>query len=131
MNENRIKRNQLLGGRIVQGLKSRNMDGYYAETKEDALKKALEWISEGSTVAWGGSMSIAEIGLKKAICEGNYKEYNRDDAKNPEEKRKIELASYDCDYFLTSANAITEDGVMVNIDGFGNRGSAIAAAMSS
>ena len=44
MNENRIKRNQLLGGRIVQGLKSRNMDGYYAETKEDALKKALEWI---------------------------------------------------------------------------------------
>ena len=33
MNENRIKRNQLLGGRIVQGLKSRNMDGYYAETK--------------------------------------------------------------------------------------------------
>ena len=127
MNENRIKRNQLLGGRIVQGLKSRNMDGYYAETKEDALKKALEWIPEGSTVAWGGSMSIAEIGLKKAICEGNYKEYNRDDAKNPEEKRKIELASYDCDFFLTSANAITEDGVMVNIDGFGNRVSAIAA----
>lgn len=67
MNENRIKRNQLLGGRIVQGLKSRNMNGYYAETKEDALKKALEWIPEGSTVAWGGSMSIAEIGLKKAI----------------------------------------------------------------
>ena len=127
MNENRIKRNQLLGGRIVQGLKSRNMNGYYAETKEDALKKALEWIPEGSTVAWGGSMSIAEIGLKKAICEGNYKEYNRDDAKNPEEKRKIELASYDCDFFLTSANAITEDGVMVNIDGFGNRVSAIAA----
>ena len=103
------------------------MNGYYAETKEDALKKALEWIPEGSTVAWGGSMSIAEIGLKKAICEGNYKEYNRDDAKNPEEKRKIELASYDCDFFLTSANAITEDGVMVNIDGFGNRVSAIAA----
>ena len=82
MNENRIKRNQLLGGRIVQGLKSRNMDGYYAETKEDALKKALEWIPEGSTVAWGGSMSIAEIGLKKAICKGNYKEYNRDEAKD-------------------------------------------------
>ena len=127
MNENRIKRNKLLGGRIIEGLKSRNMDGYYAETKEDALKKALEWIPEGSTVAWGGSMSIAEIGLKKAICEGDYQEYNRDDAKNPEEKRRIELATYDCDFFLTSANAITEDGVMVNIDGFGNRVSSIAA----
>lgn len=127
MNENRNKRNHLLGERIIKGLESRNMEGYYAESKEDALAKALEWIPEGSSVAWGGSMSIAEIGLKKVICEGNYKEYNREGAPSREEKRKIELASYDCDYYLTSANAITEDGVMVNIDGMANRVSAIAA----
>lgn len=127
MNENRVKRNKLLGEKIVKGLESRNMEGYYAETKEEALAKALELIPEESTVAWGGSMSISEIGLKKVICEGNYKEYNREDAPNREEKRKIELASYDCDYYLTSANAITEDGVMVNIDGMANRVSAIAA----
>ena len=127
MNENRVKRNKLLGERVIRGLESRNMEGFYAESKEEALKLALDLIPEESTVAWGGSMSIAEIGLKKAICEGNYREYNRDDAKDREEKRKIELASYDCDFFLTSANAITEDGVMVNIDGFANRVSAIAA----
>ena len=127
MNENRVKRNKLLGERVIQGLESRNMEGFYAESKEEALKIALDLIPEESTVAWGGSMSIAEIGLKKAICEGNYREYNRDDAKDREEKRKIEIATYDCDYFLTSANAITEDGVMVNIDGFANRVSAIAA----
>lgn len=127
MNENRVKRNQLLGERIVKALESRNMEGFYAETKEAALVKALEWIPEGSSVAWGGSMSIAEIGLKKAICEGNYQEYNRDDAPDRETKRKIELATYDCDFFLTSANALSEDGVLVNIDGFANRVSSIAA----
>ncbi len=126
MNENRIKRNKLLGEQMVKNLNSRNMEGYYAETKEDALKKALEWIPEGSSVAWGGSMSIQEIGLRQAICEGNYEVYNREGAGSPEEKRRIELATYDCDYFLTSANAISEDGIIVNIDGFANRVSAIA-----
>ena len=126
MNENRVKRNKLLGAQIIKNLASRNMEGYYAETKEEALLKALEWIPEGASVAWGGSMSIQEIGLKDAICQGNYKEYNREGAKTPEEKRQIELATYDCDYFLTSANAISEDGVIVNIDGFANRVSAIA-----
>ena len=106
MNENRVKRNKLLGAQIIKNLNARNMEGYYAETKEEALEKALEWIPEGSSVAWGGSVSIQEIGLKEAICKGNYKEYSREDAKTPEEKRQIELAAYDCDYFLTSANAI-------------------------
>ena len=126
MDENRVKRNRMLGEVVIKGLESRNMEGYYAETKEDALKKALELIPEGSTVSWGGTMSAAEIGLIQKMCEGNYKEYNRKAAKNPEEKRKMELAAYDCDYFLASANAITQDGVIVNIDGHANRVSAIA-----
>ena len=127
MNENRVKRNRLLGDRVIRGLESRNMEGYYAETKEEALKKALELIPEGSSLSWGGSMTIAEIGLKEAVCSAHYKVYNRDAAKNPEEKRAAELAAYDCDFFLTSANAVTEDGEMINVDGFANRVSAIAA----
>ena len=127
MNENRVKRNRLLGDRVIRGLESRNMEGYYAETKEEALKKALELIPEGSSLSWGGSMTIAEIGLKESVCSGNYKVYNRDAAKNPEEKRAAELAAYDCDFFLTSANAVTEDGEIINVDGFANRVSAIAA----
>ena len=126
MDINRIKRNKMLGEKIIKGLESRNMEGYYAENAEEALAKALDWIPEGSSVAWGGSMSIGEIGLKQAICEGNYQAYNRDAAKSPEEKRKIELITYDCDFFLASSNAITEDGVLVNVDGMANRVSAIA-----
>ena len=126
MNENRIKRNKMLGEKIIAGLNSRNMAGYYAESKEEALAKALELIPEGSSIAWGGTMSVGEIGLKEAVCQGNYQVYNRDAAATPEEKRKIELITYDCDFFLTSANAITEDGVIVNIDNTGNRVAAIS-----
>ena len=127
MDQNRIKRNQMLGAKIVKELTARNMEAYYTDSKEEALKKALELIPEGSSISWGGSMSVNEIGLKEAVCQGNYHVYNRDIAPTPEDKRKIELAAYDCDYFLTSANAITEDGIMINIDGHSNRVSAIAA----
>lgn len=126
MEENRVKRNELLAGHIIKNLKIRNIEGYYAASKEDALRMALDLIPEGSSVGWGGSASIAEIGLKQAICEGNYKEINRDVCKTPEEKRKAELACFDSDYFLASSNAITYDGVLVNIDKFGNRIAAIA-----
>ena len=108
MNENRIKRNRMLGETIIKGLESRNMEGYYVESKEEALKKALELIPEGSSVSWGGSMSIAEIGLKDAIRQGNYTAYDREGAKNPEEKRKMELAAYDCDFFLCSSRMLRD-----------------------
>ena len=75
------ERNQKLAQKVIKGLASRNMEGYYAETREEALKKALELIPEGSSVSWGGSMSVEEIGLKKAILDGNYKVKNRDTAK--------------------------------------------------
>lgn len=119
-------RNKLLAQKVIKGLESRNMLGFYAETKEDALKKALELIPEGSSVGWGGSMSIAEIGLQDTIINGNYQVYNRDICKSPEEKREVELKIFGCDYFLCSSNAITEDGILVNIDGNSNRVAAIA-----
>lgn len=123
MNENIVKRNQLLAQQVIKGLESRNMKGYYAATKEEALKIALEIIPESSSVTMGGAMSAHEIGLVDALKNGNYNFIDRDKA---EDKRAAMLAAYDADYFLTSANAITEDGVMVNIDGNANRVSAIA-----
>ncbi len=110
---------------VISGLKKRNMNGFYCETKEDALKLALSFISEESVVTWGGSMSIIEIGLLDAIRSGNYKALDRDTATSPEETRKIYLEAFHSDYFLMSANAITSDGELVNIDGIGNRVAAL------
>ena len=126
MNENAKKRNALLAERMIKAFESRNMEAYYAETKEDALAKALELIPEGSSVSWGGSMSVKEIGLNQALHEGNYEVYDRDNEKDAEGKRRIALKAFDCDYFLASSNAVTEDGVLVNIDGTANRVAAIA-----
>ena len=123
MNENITKRNELLAQKVIKGLESRNMKGYYAANKEEALKLALELIPEKSSISMGGAMSAHEIGLVDALKAGDYNFIDRDAA---EDKRAAMLGAYDADYFLTSANAITEDGVMVNIDGNSNRVSAIA-----
>ena len=125
-NENVTKRNELLAQKVIKGLESRNMSGYYAATKEEALKKALELIPEGSSVTMGGAMSAHEIGLVDAVKNGNYNFLDRDKATTPEEKRAAMLAGYDADIFLASANAMTDDGVLVNIDGNSNRVSMIA-----
>ena len=126
MNENIIKRNELLAQKVIKGLESRNMTGYYVASKEEALKIALEIIPENSSVTMGGAMSAREIGLVDAIKSGNYNFIERENASNEEEKRKATLEGYDADYFLSSANAMTEDGVIVNIDGNSNRVSMIA-----
>ena len=123
MDENIRKRNMLLAQKVIEGLKSRNMTGYYASTKEEARDLALSLIPEDSTVTMGGAMSVHEIGLVKALKEGNYRFIDRDEY---EDKREAMLLAYDADVFLSSANAVTEDGVLVNIDGNANRVSAIA-----
>ena len=122
MNENLVKRNECLARTVIKGLESRNMSGYYAADKEEALKQALQLIPEGSSIAMGGCMSAHEIGLIKALEEGNYNYMDRDKM----ERRAALMAAYDADVFLSSANAITDDGIMVNIDGNSNRVSCIA-----
>lgn len=125
MSEFRDKRNELLAQKIIKGLESRNMKGYYAATKEEALKCALSIIPEGNSVTWGGTMSAAEIGLIDAVKNGDYKVFDRALCK-PEEMKDFYREAYFADFFLSSANAITEDGVLVNIDGNANRVSMIA-----
>ena len=123
MSEIISKRNALLAETVIKGLKSRNMTGWYAETREEALVKALELIPEGSSVTMGGAVSAHEIGLVQALKEGNYRFIDRDAVAD---KRAAMLAAYDADVFLSGVNAMTSDGILVNIDGNANRVSAIA-----
>ncbi len=123
MNKYVIQRNELLARKVIKGLESRNMSGYYVKDREEALKLALSLIPEGSTVTMGGGVSVHEIGLPTALKEGNYTFIDRDEY---EDKRAAALLAYDADVFLASCNALTEDGILVNIDGNSNRVSAIA-----
>ena len=123
MNPNMTKRNALLAQKVIKGLQSRNMSGYYAETREEALQLALSLIPEGSTATMGGGVSVQEIGLVDALKNGNYNFIDREEYTD---KRAAMLQAYDADVFLASANAITDDGILVNIDGNANRVSAMA-----
>lgn len=122
----REMRNEVLANRVVKNLESRNMEAYFVKTKEEALKKALELIPEGSSISWGGTASAKEIGLLDAVHEGNYEVYDREEAQTPELKNEIAHKALDCDFFIGSTNALAENGVMVNIDGNANRVAAFA-----
>lgn len=122
----RQKRNAVLGAQLVKALESRNMEAYYVETKEEAVKKALELIPEGSTISMGGAASVKECGLYQALSNGRYQFYDRDKVSTPEEKEAIALKAFSCDYFLGSVNAMSADGVFINIDGNANRVAAYA-----
>ena len=122
----RKMRNEKLGARVVAALESRNMEAYYVETKEEAVKKALELIPKGSSINMGGATSVKECGLYDAISNGEYEFYDRDKVKTPEEKEEIARKAFSSDYFLGSVNAMSEDGVFINIDGNANRVAAYA-----
>jgi hypothetical protein len=126
MDQNKAKRNKLLAEKVIKGLQSRNMEGYYVKNKEEALKKVFSLIPRGSSIGWGGSASVDEIGFKVVAKTGEYVVFDRDKGKNPIDKKQIEIQTFGCDYYLCSSNAITEDGILVNIDGNSNRVAAIA-----
>ena len=123
MDPNITKRNELLAQKVIKGLQSRNMTGYYAATREEALRIALSLIEKGSSVTMGGALSAHEIGLVDAVKTDGYRFIDRNAYAD---KRQAMLDAYDADWFLSSTNAMTEDGVLVNIDGNANRVSAIA-----
>ena len=119
------QRNQKIGERAVIALKNRNFDAYYVNTKKEALKKAIELIPKEGTVSWGGSMSITDIGLLDYILKNDYKVINRDTAKTQEERHAKLREAMLCDTYLMSANAMTEDGQLINVDCYGNRVAAL------
>lgn len=122
MDENISKRNACLAQTVIKGLESRNMSGYYAESKEEAVAQALQLIPEGSKIAMGGCASAKEIGLIDVLQSEKYQYIDR----SKMEPREGLMAAYDADIFLSSANAMTDDGILVNIDGNSNRVSCIA-----
>ena len=111
---------------MVKNLNRRNMEAFYCPTAEEAVKKVSELIEDGSTVTWGGSMTVRDLGIPDMLRKrGTLEVLDRDLVQSPEEVKPMYLRAFTADVYLTSANAISEDGVIVNIDGNGNRVAAI------
>ena len=115
---------KIIAEKIIEKLILRNMEGYYAATKEEALELVKEkFLTQGVSAAWGGSMTMTETGLMDYLQSGESGciVYDRMTAKTPEEQRAMKANIVNADYFIMSTNAITMDGELVNIDGTGER----------
>lgn len=106
---------------VLANLKNRRMDAYYCESKEEAVQTVLSLVPRGASVGWGGSVTLGQIGLTDALADHGCELLDRAAAKTPEEQKELYARTLGCDWFFMSTNAMTEDGLLVNIDGRGNR----------
>jgi hypothetical protein len=117
--------NALLAQKVIKELKNRNIQGFYCETKEEALVTVLEMIPTDSVVSWGGSSTLKELGILDSLRNGAFKILDPNSGRTGVEKDKIAHEALNSDYFLMSANAISASGELVNMDGIGNRVAAL------
>ena len=120
------ERNQKLAERMIKSLNHRNMEAFYCSTGKEAVEKVMQLIADGSSVTWGGTATVRDLGIPEMLKRrGTLEVLDRDTVDTPEEKEQMYLRAFTADVYLTSANAISEDGIIVNIDGNGNRVAAI------
>ena len=118
-------RNGQLAQKMIKKLKRRNFEAFYCPTAAEAVERVSAMIPDGSSVSWGGSMTIRDMGLTAVLHKRDLTLLDRDLAETREEAQRIYREAFSADYYLSSVNAISEDGVIVNIDGNGNRVAAI------
>jgi len=110
-----------LGPKLVEALKNRFFDARYFDNPADAVDTVVSLIPREHVVSWGGSMTLVGLGVQDRLAREGFTLLDRDKAANREEREEITRRALLCDTYLTGTNAISEDGQLVNIDGFGNR----------
>ena len=116
---------ETMAASVIKGLEKRGMEGYYCATSKEAVEQIMAMIPAHSTVAWGGSATLNETGMLSALKSADLEIIDRDSAPDPAEKKARERRSFCADYYFMSTNAITADGELLNVDGNGNRVSAL------
>ena len=117
---------EALAARTVEALKKHEFDAAYFPEKEKAAEFVMGFISSGAKVGFGGSVTIAGLGLPEKIRESGAVILNHNEpGLSAERKIEIRREQLLCDVFLTSTNAVTLDGCLVNVDGNGNRTNAM------
>lgn len=112
--------------RTMEALRRNKMKPYYAESKEELFDLIRELIKDDKLITAGGSMSLKESGVSDLLMseyKGIY--LDRSEGKTPEEVGGIFRKAFVSDTFFSSTNALTEEGELYNVDGNGNRVSAM------
>lgn len=121
---NKKKYYKNLADTIIKNLSRKGMEGFWAGTKEEALEKAMSFLSHEDKIAWGDSQTLKEIGFFGAVKSGEYSYTDVEDLFDEKLAGKVGKTYskiVTSDYYFLSSNAITINGELVNIDGSGNR----------
>ena len=121
IHENVIQANEIIGRDAVKALEKRGFEAEYVPTGEEALKRILEIIPETASVGIPGTITVRDIGALDALTKRGNTVYQHWGKMSNEERRAARFRENTADVFLTSANALTRDGRIINIDGTGNR----------
>lgn len=111
----------LAGPKVAEAFKRRHFEAYYVKTREEALELLWTLVPVTDTVGWGGTDTVQLLDIPQKLRDRGNTVIDRDTAKNMEERMAIMRHALQSDTFLMSANAISEDGQLVNVDGNGNR----------
>lgn len=114
-----------LAKKVIEALKDKGYNALYAEDVSALRALVASLIPQGARVATGGSMTLEQTQVMADIKNGAYEFIDRHNYTTPEEKRQRQIEGFSADFFVTSTNAITKKGELINIDGYGNRVSAI------
>lgn len=122
MYDSKIANYENLGNSVCKALDARGFRARYAATAEEACEAVRELIPAGAVVGVSGTVTVREIGAMEVLSEKGCKVVHHwKPGLTPEERKATLMEEFNADWYLTSANAITKDGVLVNIDGTGNR----------
>ena len=108
--------------RTINALKKNNFEALYVSDSKAALEEVMKKIPDGATVGAGGSVTLTQIGLLDALKNRKIQLIlPLQQAQNDEEKLELIRKCFSADVFLSSTNAVTEDGKLYNVDATGNR----------
>lgn len=125
MEENMKKSIMLRMEKAAENLRKNNMEAYITDSCADAVKIVEGILKEGESISCGGSVTLKESGVMDLMKSGKYNFLDRSKAKTQEEIEAVYRQVFSCDTYLTSANAVTENGELYNVDGNSNRVAAI------
>ncbi|NLP44121.1 MAG: lactate utilization protein [Peptococcaceae bacterium] len=122
INKLRTWHNSTIGEKVVKALQKNRFEAMYFATGQEAVDYILKQIPEGAKVGVGGSSTLREIGLVGLLRQKGFLLYDHNQPDlSAEEKKECRYKQLSSDVFLTSSNAITLKGELVNKDGIGNR----------
>lgn len=111
--------------KIIKALAKNNIEAHYFSTAHEIYEYVEKLLPAGAKIANGGAQTLIDSGIMDLIKSEKYNYIDRFAPKNQEEERLMVADYFTADYFFCSANAITENGELVNVDGRSNRVAAI------